>query len=93
MLYQVNNDMTYVHSDRVKKNVFINMQPENEPLPSYEESKDRLPKPIWDGHEATTMHGKSHLEISAVRMEMPDLYQISLIQRSTDFCLCGIHHL
>ncbi len=52
LLYQVNNDMTYVPSERVaKKNAYLHMEPENSPLPTYEEVKDRLPKPIWDGHE------------------------------------------
>lgn len=50
-LYKMNNDLTYVHSPYVKKNPFLTMPVEDAPLPVYEEVKDKLPKPIWDGHE------------------------------------------
>lgn len=50
-LQKVNNDMTYVDSPYVQRNVFIGMTPEDAPLPTYEENKHRLPQPIWDGHD------------------------------------------
>ena len=34
-----------------KENVFLTMTPENTPLPTWETEKDRLPRPVWDGHD------------------------------------------
>ncbi len=34
-----------------KENVFLSMTPENTPLPTWETEKDRLPRPVWDGHD------------------------------------------
>ncbi len=50
-LYKVNNDLTYTRSPYVEKNVFLSATPEDAPLPKYEESKNKLPKPIWEGHD------------------------------------------
>lgn len=50
-LQKVNNDMTYQDSPYVAQNPFLTMPAEDAPLPTYEESKDKLPKPFWDGHE------------------------------------------
>lgn len=49
-LYKINNDMTYYTSPYTERNVFLKTEAENAPLPTYEDSRDRLPKPIWDGH-------------------------------------------
>lgn len=35
----------------VAENSFITKKPEDTPLPVYEEIKDRLPVPLWEGHE------------------------------------------
>ncbi len=50
-LFKVNRGLTYVNSPYVEENEFLRMPAENNPLPLYENSRDRLPKPIWDGHE------------------------------------------
>lgn len=51
MLYRVNEGMTYGEPNRyAEENVFIKMERENTPLPTYENSKDKLPRPVWDGH-------------------------------------------
>ncbi len=34
----------------VKENIFLKKTPDNEPLPIYEEIKDKLPMPLWEGH-------------------------------------------
>lgn len=39
-------------TDLVKENTFITKTPENSPLPTFDEVKDSLPIPIWDGHES-----------------------------------------
>ena len=35
----------------VEENVFLTKEPDNAPLPVYEEIKDRLPVPVWEGHK------------------------------------------
>ncbi|MBE6652494.1 MAG: glycoside hydrolase [Ruminococcaceae bacterium] len=45
------SDPWSVPNEFVKKNPFLTMEPEDAPLPTYEESKDRLPKPLWEGHD------------------------------------------
>lgn len=49
-LYKVNNDMSYPDSPYVKRNVYLQMKAEDAPLPTYDEVKARLPKPLWEGH-------------------------------------------
>ena len=49
--YLVNDSLVYVHNPYVAKNPFLTMPVEDKPLPTYDESKDRLPKPVWPGHE------------------------------------------
>ena len=49
-LYKVNNDMSYPDSPYVRRNVFLKMDAEDAPLPTYDEVKARLPKPLWEGH-------------------------------------------
>ena len=45
-----NSEITYVASPYVKDNPFLDQKAEDRPLPLYEEIKDRLPKPFWEGH-------------------------------------------
>jgi hypothetical protein len=52
-MYLMNNANDYIPSEYVKHNVYLTMEPNDDPLPTYEENKDRLPKPIWDGHDST----------------------------------------
>ena len=49
--FKVNDNLCYTDNPHVKKNTFIGMTPQDEELPKYEDIKDRLPKPIWEGHE------------------------------------------
>ncbi len=49
-LYKVNNDMSYEDSPYVRRNVYLQMEAEDAPLPTYDAVKDRLPRPVWDGH-------------------------------------------
>ncbi|MBO4355553.1 MAG: glycoside hydrolase, partial [Clostridia bacterium] len=41
---------TYHDNRFVKENTFIGKALENNTLPDYESDKNKLPKPIWDGH-------------------------------------------
>ena len=52
-LYKVNNDMSYPDSPYVKRNVYLQMEAEDAPLPTYDEVKARLPRPLWEGHSDT----------------------------------------
>ena len=38
-------------STLVKENVFLTKTPDTDPLPVYEEIKENLPQPVWEGHE------------------------------------------
>lgn len=49
--FKVNDNLCYTDNPHVKKNTFIGMTPQDEELPKYEDIKDRLPKPIWEGHD------------------------------------------
>ncbi len=50
-LFKVNRGLTYVNSPYVEENEFLRMPAENTPLPLYESNRDKLPKPIWEGHK------------------------------------------
>ena len=40
----------YVDDKFYSKNEFINMKADFSDLPKYEDIKDSLPEPVWDGH-------------------------------------------
>ena len=40
-----------MNNPQVEKNTFINMPMEKAELPKYDEIKDRLPSPVWEGHD------------------------------------------
>lgn len=48
--FLVNDSIFYAENPYVEKNPFINMKAEDKPLPTFAESRDKLPKPIWEGH-------------------------------------------
>lgn len=50
-LYKVNNDLGYEDSEYVKRNIYLKIPAECKELPLYEEVKDKLPSPVWDGHD------------------------------------------
>ena len=50
-LFQVNGNLIYPENHQAEKNTFINQPVQTDPLPVYEDIKDRLPRPVWDGHE------------------------------------------
>lgn len=58
--FEVNGNLYYWGVPNVGKNVFINMAPETEPVPTYDEVKHLLPKPFWEGHDdAVSCHDKA----------------------------------
>lgn len=48
--FKQNNEMTYIESKYVKENAFINKETDTEKLPLYEDIKDMLPIPVFEGH-------------------------------------------
>ena len=46
-----NEELTYVEDSLVEENEFRKMQPEQVALPRFDEVKQTLPQPIWDGHD------------------------------------------
>lgn len=51
MNYNPFHEFTVPEDRFMAENVFVGMEPEDRPLPTYEEEKDRLPRPVWDGRE------------------------------------------
>jgi len=52
-LFLHNGNLFYEENRYVEKNVFLNKKADISPTPDYEENKDRLPLPVWDGHDDT----------------------------------------
>ena len=51
-LYKQNDELTTVSEMLVEKNCFIGAVADADRLVSYNEAKERLPRPIWDGHDS-----------------------------------------
>lgn len=49
--FLVNDNLFYMENKQVEKNTFLSQPVQQGELPCYEEVADRLPRPIWDGHE------------------------------------------
>lgn len=51
--FLVDDNLFYIDEPYVKGNTFINAPVQDEALPRYEDIKDQLAIPVWDGHEDT----------------------------------------
>lgn len=49
--FLVNDNLFYVNEPHVAKNTFINQPVQQDDLPLYDDIKDKLACPVWDGHE------------------------------------------
>lgn len=49
--YRQNNDWAYIPDEYAARNTFINTDEEPDELPLYEDIKDRLPRPVFEGHD------------------------------------------
>ena len=49
--FLVNDDMFCAENPQVKNNTFIGQKTNDNPLPKYDDVKQRLPRPVWDGHD------------------------------------------
>ncbi len=52
-LFRVNDNLTYVNEPHVAGNVYLTMPAEEHELPHYADVADKLPLPVWPGHEDT----------------------------------------
>ena len=49
--YLVDDSLFYAHNPYVQKNPYLHTEAEDAPLPIYAEVKDKLPRPVWQGHD------------------------------------------
>ena len=49
--YHMNEEITYARNPLVEENVFLKMEAEKTPLPTFADNRDQLPNPIWDSHD------------------------------------------
>jgi len=78
----------------VKENSFLTKRPDINPLPVYEDIKEKLPQPIWDGHSDYVACYWKTWQIAFSNLRSPiqgrDLFQIILILLLMKIFLCGI---
>ena len=70
-LFEVNGNHCYTENPHVAKNVFITKEADTEPLPKYEEIKDQLPRPVWDGHDSAIECYNKVWEIGFGNLRLP----------------------
>ena len=49
--YLVDDSLFYAHNSYAQKNPYLHAEAEDAPLPTYAEVKDKLPRPVWQGHD------------------------------------------
>lgn len=69
--YNPNNEICYIPNPNCEKNPFPNKKMDTGSLPTYEESKDLLPKPFWEGHESTIKCHDKAWQIAFKNLRMP----------------------
>lgn len=52
-LFLRNGNLFYAPNSYVERNTFLAQSPDTTPTPDFESNKDRLPLPVWEGHEDT----------------------------------------
>lgn len=52
-LFEPNGELTYARNDAAERNLFLAKQPRTQVLPLFEQSRNQLPEPVWDGHVDT----------------------------------------
>ncbi|MBQ4110014.1 MAG: glycoside hydrolase [Clostridia bacterium] len=52
-LFLHNGNLFYAENSYVEKNTFLNQPANTEPTPEYNQNKDKLPEPVWEGHSDT----------------------------------------
>ena len=66
-----NNEITYIPNKNVEKNPFLTRETEIGARPTYEGSRDLLPKPYWAGHESVIACHDKAWQIAFSNLRMP----------------------
>ena len=66
-----NDEITYIPNENVTRNPFLTRETETGVLPTYEGSRDLLPKPFWHGHEDTIACHDKAWQIAFSNLRMP----------------------
>lgn len=69
-----NQESPYIENPRVANIPFIGRQIEKNPSPVYEEVKEKLPLPIWEGHDDAVECYKTAWEIAFRNLRKADAY-------------------
>ncbi len=48
----MNEEISYAYNPLVEENTFLKMERMETPLPKFEDIRDKLPQPIWEGHDS-----------------------------------------
>ena len=70
--FLVNDSLFYVSNSYVSSNPYLRMRAENTPLPIYDEVKDRLPRPVWEGHNDVLACYDSTWELAFKNLRTPN---------------------
>ncbi len=70
-LFAPDGELTYAEEPAALRNVFHTMAPHFETLPTYESAKERLPEPIWDGHDDVIACYRKAWEIAFSNLRNP----------------------
>ena len=53
-LFGKNQELTYVYNDAAERNPFLSLPMREVPIHRFEESRNLLPAPVWEKHDAVT---------------------------------------
>lgn len=70
--HAVNESFAYIYEPHVANNRFRKTEMEKEPLPLYDDIKERLPKPVWEGHDSTIACYNKAWEIAFRNLRQPN---------------------
>ncbi len=71
-MFKVNESLTYIDNPYVKNNTFIGKSLDTEELPQYDEIKDKLPKPFWQGNDNVIACYNKAWEIAFSNLRKPE---------------------
>ncbi|MBR4889075.1 MAG: hypothetical protein IKU17_08025, partial [Clostridia bacterium] len=71
-LFLHNGNLFYAPNPYVEKNSFFTQPVNTAPTCTYKENKDRLPLPVWEGHDDTVACYEHVLETAFSNFKAPD---------------------
>jgi hypothetical protein len=63
---------THLRDPLVDENSFLRMSPEDAPPPSFEDARDLLPRPFWEGHEDAVACYRGAWELAFANLRRPE---------------------